>query len=89
MVPVWLTVLVLAFGIAVAVIGVAAYLRIYRKDRLAAAANETFSNHSAGKSLKNNDNHVWKNKHNEHNIYVEKPAGSSAEKSDIQEKSEH
>jgi len=85
-VPVWLTVLVLAFGIAVAIIGVAAYLRIYRKDRLAAATNETFSNSN---TIKNNDSRVWKNKQNEHNIYVEKTAELSSNNSDIQEKSEH
>ena len=85
MVPVWLTVLVLAFGIAVAIIGVAAYLRIYRKDRLASVTNETFSN----SNIRNNEDHVWKNNHNEHNINVEKTAESSSNNSDIQEKSEH
>ncbi|WP_424768714.1 hypothetical protein [Paenibacillus sp. sgz302251] len=34
----WVTMLVLAFGIMVAVIGVIAYLRMFRKDRLAAAS---------------------------------------------------
>lgn len=34
MVQGWVTMLVLAFGILVAVIGVIAYLRMFRKDRL-------------------------------------------------------
>lgn len=38
MVQGWVTMLVLAFGIIVAVIGVLAYLRMFRKDRLSAAS---------------------------------------------------
>ncbi|MCA0756940.1 hypothetical protein KP806_17920 [Paenibacillus sp. N4] len=37
MVQGWVTMLVLAFGILVAVIGVIAYLRMFRKDRLTGA----------------------------------------------------
>ncbi|WP_028612711.1 hypothetical protein [Paenibacillus harenae] len=37
MVQGWVTVLVLAFGIIVAVVGVIAYLRMFRKDRLSAS----------------------------------------------------
>lgn len=38
MVQGWVTTLVLAFGIVVAVIGVISYLRMFRKDRLSEAA---------------------------------------------------
>lgn len=38
MVQGWVTTLVLAFGIVVAVIGVIAYLRMFRKDRLSGTA---------------------------------------------------
>lgn len=33
----WVTIVLLAFGIAVGVIGVIAYLRLYRKEKLAEA----------------------------------------------------
>lgn len=41
MVQGWVTTLVLAFGIIVAVIGVIAYLRMFRKDRLTGAPGLT------------------------------------------------
>ncbi|CAM4093213.1 hypothetical protein L1N85_10355 [Paenibacillus alkaliterrae] len=41
MVQGWVTTLVLAFGILVAVIGVIAYLRMFRKDRLSRAYQST------------------------------------------------
>ncbi|MOA01078.1 hypothetical protein D3C78_1204650 [compost metagenome] len=37
----WVTILLLAFGIIVAVIGVIAYLSMYRKDRLSTMAQST------------------------------------------------
>lgn len=36
MVPGWVTALVLAFGIIVGIVGVIAYLRLFRKEKLAA-----------------------------------------------------
>ena len=36
MVPGWVTALVLAFGIVVGIVGVIAYLRLFRKEKLAA-----------------------------------------------------
>ncbi|WP_138756522.1 hypothetical protein [Paenibacillus sinopodophylli] len=41
MVQGWVTTLVLGFGIVVAVIGVIAYLRMFRKDRLSSTSNQT------------------------------------------------
>ncbi|WP_169085617.1 hypothetical protein [Paenibacillus sp. PL91] len=41
MVQGWVTTLVLAFGIIVAVIGVIAYLRMFRKDRLSSASHRS------------------------------------------------
>jgi len=38
MYPGWVTVLLLAFGIAVAIIGVIAYLRLFRKEKLSSAS---------------------------------------------------
>lgn len=35
----WVTALLLAFGIAVGVIGVVAYLRLFRKEKLAATSH--------------------------------------------------
>ncbi|OMF32665.1 hypothetical protein BK133_14305 [Paenibacillus sp. FSL H8-0548] len=39
-VPGWVTTLVLGFGIVVAVIGVIAYLRMFRKDRLSSHSHQ-------------------------------------------------
>jgi hypothetical protein len=39
MVQGWVTTLVLAFGIVVAIIGVIAYLRMFRKDRLSSTSH--------------------------------------------------
>jgi hypothetical protein len=41
MVQGWVTTLVLAFGIGVAIIGVIAYLRMFRKDRLSSTSNQS------------------------------------------------
>ncbi|KRE46764.1 hypothetical protein [Paenibacillus sp. Soil522] len=41
MVQGWVTTLVLAFGMLVAVIGVIAYLRMFRKDRLSSTSDQT------------------------------------------------
>lgn len=40
MVQGWVTTLVLAFGIIVAIIGVIAYLRMFRKDRLSSTSHQ-------------------------------------------------
>lgn len=40
MVQGWVTTLVLAFGIVVAIIGVIAYLRMFRKDRLSSTSHQ-------------------------------------------------
>ncbi|MFD0589514.1 hypothetical protein ACFQZE_16115 [Paenibacillus sp. GCM10027627] len=40
----WMTTLLLAFGIAVGVIGVIAYLRLFRKEKLAAPPEEAGEN---------------------------------------------
>ncbi|CAM4524742.1 hypothetical protein FHS16_003456 [Paenibacillus endophyticus] len=40
MVQGWVTTLVLGFGIAVAVVGVIAYLRMFRKDRLSSTSHQ-------------------------------------------------
>lgn len=41
MVQGWVTTLVLAFGMLVAVIGVIAYLKMFRKDRLSSTSDQT------------------------------------------------
>lgn len=41
MVQGWVTTLVLAFGMLVAVIGVIAYLRMFRKDRLSSTSDQS------------------------------------------------
>ncbi|HTG69390.1 MAG TPA: hypothetical protein VL921_09055 [Candidatus Udaeobacter sp.] len=40
MVQGWVTTLVLAFGMLVAIIGVIAYLRMFRKDRLSSTSDQ-------------------------------------------------
>ncbi|WP_337100525.1 hypothetical protein [Paenibacillus sp. YIM B09110] len=41
MVEGWVTMLVLAFGLAVAIIGVIAYLRMFRKEKFASTAQSS------------------------------------------------
>ncbi|SFF26487.1 hypothetical protein SAMN04487969_12148 [Paenibacillus algorifonticola] len=43
----WVTALVLAFGIAVAVLGVIAYLRMFHKERSAASVRSSTERHAS------------------------------------------
>ncbi|ANY66074.1 hypothetical protein BBD42_06085 [Paenibacillus sp. BIHB 4019] len=47
MVQGWVTALVLSFGIAVAIFGVVAYLRMFHKDRSAASVRSSIERHAS------------------------------------------
>ncbi|WP_168118709.1 hypothetical protein [Paenibacillus sp. HB172176] len=60
----WLRVALLAFGIAVGVIGVIAYLRLFRKQKLEAASRSDFESPLSDESMHKNGDSELVNKAN-------------------------